>query len=69
MLSLGDKEVTRISSHSQLTISFPSLLETCVSYQNPGESNMAVVEVEMVSGFIPNKGSLKTLKENSELGM
>ena len=29
---------------------------------------MAVVEVEMVSGFIPNKESLETLKENSELG-
>ena len=29
---------------------------------------MAVVEVEMVSGFIPNKGSLKKLKENAELG-
>ena len=42
--------------------------ETCVSYEKPGESNMAVVEVEMISGFIPNKGSLKALKENAELG-
>ena len=30
---------------------------------------MAVVEVEMVSGFIPNKGSLKALKENPELDL
>ena len=29
---------------------------------------MVVVEVEMVSGFIPNKGSLETLKEDTELG-
>ncbi|XP_043217950.1 pregnancy zone protein-like isoform X6 [Amphibalanus amphitrite] len=43
------------------------VVETCVRYEKPGESNMAVVEVEMVSGFIPNKGSLKALKENAEL--
>ena len=29
---------------------------------------MAVVEIEMVSGFVPDKDSLKALKEDAELG-
>lgn len=32
------------------------------------ESNMAVVEVEMVSGFVPSKTSLRELKKDIRLG-
>jgi len=42
-------------------------IDVCVGYEKEGESNMAVVELEMVSGFIPNKGSLKALERDAEL--
>lgn len=45
-------------------------IDVCVSYLNDdGESNMAVVELEMVSGFIPSKGSLKELEQDKGLGL
>ncbi|XP_037082576.1 alpha-1-macroglobulin-like [Pollicipes pollicipes] len=45
-------------------------IDICVSYlKEDSETNMAVVELDMVSGFIPNKGSLNDLKQNVELGL
>lgn len=37
-------------------------IKVCASYQIPGEkSNMAVIEVNLVSGFIPEKNDLKQI--------
>ncbi|XP_037082580.1 alpha-2-macroglobulin-like [Pollicipes pollicipes] len=45
-------------------------IDICVSYlKEDSETNMAVVELDMVSGFIPNKGSLNDLKQNVELDL
>ncbi|XP_037082607.1 alpha-2-macroglobulin-like [Pollicipes pollicipes] len=45
-------------------------IDICVSYlKEDSETNMAVVELDMVSGIIPNKGSLNDLKQNVELGL
>ncbi|KAG1664848.1 Alpha-2-macroglobulin-like protein 1 [Nymphon striatum] len=41
-------------------------IKICASYNIPGEnSNMALVTVKMVSGYIPNKESLQKLKSTS----
>ena len=39
-------------------------------YTGPGnESNMAIVAVKMVSGYIPDKESIKQLKQQTKLGL
>lgn len=45
------------------------ILSVCISYKKEGDSNMALVEVEMVSGFIPNKNSLDVLLRNERIGL
>ncbi|KAK3608171.1 hypothetical protein CHS0354_034128 [Potamilus streckersoni] len=46
------------------------ILKICTSYTGPGgSSNMALIEVKMLSGWIPDVNSLQKLLKNEEIGL
>ncbi|KAL3865687.1 hypothetical protein ACJMK2_043051 [Sinanodonta woodiana] len=46
------------------------ILKVCTSYTGPGgSSNMALVEVKMLSGWIPDINSLQKLLKNEDIGL